>query len=227
MAHGQLFGDTISIDNSNPFAALTEFQKSILDPLERQLKGQKKELVQRYLCAWNETLADGTLEQRSKYLTSHEIDEHPMKYLPVDDGHGNKITKAEWEEVQDTTAVRLVNDKGSNYIIHELGKFFNDKVILGDISRDEAVDAAADTIDRTFAYIIFNEYEYGVSDATQLITSASNLQESFYIFLTSVCGGKTRDALIAILTGGGIQVHKDESQQPQNFGERISGGGKR
>ena len=217
------FGDVINIDPSNPFAALTEFTKSILDPLERQLKGQKKELVQRYLCAWNEENDDGTTRVESKYMTTFEIDKNPMKYLPTRDEHGNMVVRAEWEEIQDATSVRLVNDKGANYIIHELSKFFNDKVILGDISRDEAVDTAADTIDRTFSYIIFNEYEYGVADATQLITSASNLQESFYIFLTSMLDGKTKEALIAILTGGGIQVKKDESQTAPRFGEGIGG----
>jgi hypothetical protein len=215
------FGDQIMIDNSNPIARMTEFKESLLEPLYYSLTGRRKELVTKLLCTVEG--ASGTSPQ-VQYCSDYLIEKEPLKYIPMKDERGNFISKDSWEEIHDPTAVQLTNTKGANYIVAQLSQFLNDKVLLGQISRDEAVDIAADSIDQAFSYILFNDIDYEVKDATQLIVFASVVMNSLYLYLSALTDGKMRDAIVAILTGGGIQVKRDETPQDsgqQNFGEKL------
>ncbi len=220
------FGDTIVMDNSNPIKDMMDFEKSLLDPLYRELTGKIEEPVKRTLCAWTDGFDEqGQAKTVSKYLTTSEIDKDPLKYLPVRDNNGLMITRIEIESTKDPARVRIINDKGANYIRSEFRKVFNDKMLLANLTKDECVDIAADFVDRTFAYIHINELEYELTDPTQLNVTAMNFTESLYTFLTSLAEGKNRDAIVAILTGGAIQYKKEETQpQQQQYGKQIFGG---
>lgn len=164
------------------------------------------------MCAWREGgLPEGKI--MSEWLAQDAMDKNPLLFAPVTDADGKTKTRDIEIEERDNTAMRMCSDKGAKFIVATLAMFYNDKILFADISKDECCYVAGDTVDRAFSYIILNEYEYEVKDTTQLITYANNLMESLYAFLTGLINGDTRSALVAIFTGGGYKVQKDESQQ--------------